>query len=99
MVACNRLALLQKCVSALRRQTRKPYAIVVIHHRSTNGTEAWLLQQPVFITSTQPKGGVTPGFIGGLQHGYTQGANWVWLIDDDTIPEDTVDGGVEEFKG
>lgn len=85
VVTYNRLTLLQECVHALRQQTRKPDSIVVINHSSTDGTEEWLAQQTDITTITQPNGGATPGFIRGLHHGYTHGADWVWLMDDDTI--------------
>lgn len=87
VVTYNRLALLQECIDAIRRQTYKPDGLVVINNSSTDGTLEWLATQPDIRIVTQPNGGASPGFIRGLQEGYAAGADWVWLMDDDTIPE------------
>ncbi|NJO25235.1 MAG: glycosyltransferase [Bacteroidia bacterium] len=48
----QRQALLSECITALRNQSRKPDAILVVNNGSTDNTEQWLqLQSDVnFIT-------------------------------------------------
>ena len=42
IVSYNRQALLAECIQALRAQTRKPDAILVVNNGSTDNTAVWL---------------------------------------------------------
>ncbi len=86
VVTYNRLALLKKCVQAVIEQTRKPDSIIVINNGSTDGTEEWLAGQPV-ITYTQANNGGAGGFSEGIKRAYNHQADWIWVMDDDTIPQ------------
>jgi GT2 family glycosyltransferase len=86
IVTYNRLELLKKCVNAVKEQTRKPDSIIVINNGSTDGTGEWLAEQSVF-TYTQKNEGGAGGFSSGINQAYSYGANWIWLMDDDTIPQ------------
>jgi GT2 family glycosyltransferase len=86
IVTYNRLELLKKCISAVNDQTKKPDCIIVINNGSTDGTEKWLAEQPV-TTYTQKNEGGAGGFSSGINWAYRNDADWIWLMDDDTIPQ------------
>lgn len=85
IVTYNRLGLLKKCVKAVTEQTRKPDSVIVINNGSTDDTEEWLSQQSV-ITYTQKNIGGAGGFSFGIDAAKAHNADWIWLMDDDTIP-------------
>lgn len=85
VVTYNRLTLLKESIAALLAQTRPTDAVLVINNNSTDGTEEWLATQPVTMITQENNGGAS-GFYRGIKEAYTQGADWVWLMDDDTIP-------------
>ena len=45
VVTYNRVNLLKECITALRNQTHKPDAILVINNGSTDDTAQWLQTQ------------------------------------------------------
>ena len=53
VVTYNRQALLSECIAALRNQTHKPDAILVVNNGSTDNTEQWLNQQTDIIAINQ----------------------------------------------
>ncbi len=85
----NRLALLQECVHAVRTQTHPVSGILVINNGSTDGTAEWLQQQADIKSITQPNKGGSFGFCTGIREAYAQGPDWIWLMDDDTVPTPT----------
>ena len=87
IVAYNRLALLRDCVEALRRQARRPDAILVVDNGSTDGTSDWLATQPDVQTLRQRNAGSAGGFAQGLSWAVRAGHDWVWLMDDDCLPD------------
>jgi rhamnopyranosyl-N-acetylglucosaminyl-diphospho-decaprenol beta-1,3/1,4-galactofuranosyltransferase len=89
VVTWNRRALLTEALRAVRDQTRPPEVVVVVDNASTDGTsdlvrasfpEADLL---IAERNTGGAGGFTLGVDRALQHG----ADLIWLMDDDTVPE------------
>jgi rhamnopyranosyl-N-acetylglucosaminyl-diphospho-decaprenol beta-1,3/1,4-galactofuranosyltransferase len=87
IVTRDRLALLQQCVEALRSQTRAPDRILVVDNASSDGTAGWLAaQEGVETLRLAENGGGAGGFHAGLRHAHAEGAEWMWLMDDDTIP-------------
>ncbi len=86
IVTYNRLKLLKKCLNAVIGQTRKPDEIMVINNGSTDGTTEWLSTQPVTTYTRENKGGAD-GFSYGIDMAYNCGADWIWIMDDDTIPQ------------
>jgi rhamnopyranosyl-N-acetylglucosaminyl-diphospho-decaprenol beta-1,3/1,4-galactofuranosyltransferase len=84
IVTFNRLNLLEKCLTAVKSQTRVPDQIVVINNGSTDGTEQWLVGQGVTTYHQQNQGGAG-GFSRGIAEAYNHGADWIWVMDDDTI--------------
>jgi rhamnopyranosyl-N-acetylglucosaminyl-diphospho-decaprenol beta-1,3/1,4-galactofuranosyltransferase len=87
VVTYNRLTLLKKCLSGIKSQTHAPDQIVVINNGSTDGTELWLAEQHGVIAYHQPNQGGAGGFSRGIAEAYNRGADWIWIMDDDTIPK------------
>jgi GT2 family glycosyltransferase len=86
VVTYNRKALLQECIGALLQQQFPPTHIIVVDNSSTDGTGQWLQSQQGLQVITQPNNGGSWGFYSGVAAAYRQGADWVWIMDDDTIP-------------
>jgi len=86
VVTYNRLALLKDCIEALRHQTRKLNAIIVINNSSTDGTREWLKQQADLNVVHQENGGGALGFYRGMKEAHNKGYDWVWMMDDDVEP-------------
>jgi len=84
VVTNNRLGLLKECLTALQNQSRSLDEIVVINNGSTDGTTEWLATQPFFIIN-QANLGASGGFYQGVKTAYQRGADWIWILDDDTI--------------
>jgi rhamnopyranosyl-N-acetylglucosaminyl-diphospho-decaprenol beta-1,3/1,4-galactofuranosyltransferase len=89
VVTHNRRALLSECLAALADQTRAPDRVIVVDNASTDGTGAMLAaEHPEVDTLTlSENAGGAGGFYEGLRRAHGLGADWVWLMDDDTIPE------------
>ncbi|HPH84341.1 MAG TPA: glycosyltransferase family 2 protein [Ferruginibacter sp.] len=88
VVTHNRQALLAECIAALRKQTRPVNSILVINNGSTDGTEAWLKNQPGIDFITQGNVGGAGGFSKAIQTGYERGYEWIWCMDDDGMPKE-----------
>ncbi|MCS6711033.1 glycosyltransferase [Brachybacterium sp. EF45031] len=89
VVTYNRQQLLRECLDGLAAQTRPPQAVVVIDNASTDASGRVAAQHPV-VTETIPlqrnvggAGGFATGIARALQ---VHGADWVWVMDDDTVP-------------
>lgn len=93
IVTYNRLAKLKKCLAAYETQTLSPTYILVIDNCSTDGTGEYLdewakrtsLRSPAVIHCPRNFGG-SGGFYMGMQEAIKQGAEWVWVADDDAYP-------------
>lgn len=86
----NRSELLQKCLDAILSQTRPCDDILVINNASTDGTRELLEsgQYPgIKIYSLKENRGAAGGFNAGFRLAYDNGADQVWMMDDDVIPE------------
>ncbi len=88
VVSYNRQALLSECISALRNQTRKPDAILVVNNGSTDNTESWLSDQKDIFYVTQTNLGSGGGFNTGITWAYQKGYAWIWCMDDDGYPRE-----------
>jgi rhamnopyranosyl-N-acetylglucosaminyl-diphospho-decaprenol beta-1,3/1,4-galactofuranosyltransferase len=89
IVTYNRFELLKECIAAVKAQTYKASSILVVNNNSTDGTTEWLNKQPDLITIHQLNKGGAWGFYTGLKEAYKTGADWFWVMDDDTIPSET----------
>ena len=88
VVSYNRQSLLAECITALRNQTRKLDAILVINNGSTDNTEKWLLEQSDVFFITQKNVGSSGGFNTGIAWAYKHGYSWIWCMDDDGYPKE-----------
>ncbi|MEO5891617.1 MAG: glycosyltransferase family 2 protein [Ferruginibacter sp.] len=88
VVTYNRKSLLAECISALRNQTRKPDAILVINNGSTDNTEQWLQSQKDLFFITQKNVGSGGGFNTGISWAYKNNYSWIWCMDDDGYPKE-----------
>lgn len=94
VVTYNRKDLLIECLEALITQTYKIDKIVVINNCSTDGTELlfeekakFYTEQIKFITTEKNIGGAG-GFETGFKVAEQYEYDWLWIMDDDTIPKD-----------
>jgi GT2 family glycosyltransferase len=93
VVTFNRRVLLMRCLSALAGQSRLPNRILVIDNASTDGTrdllqsEGWLGRQNFELLTLSDNTGGAGGFSFGLKHAVENGADWVWMMDDDAEPQ------------
>ncbi len=88
VVTFNRRALLEECLAALTAQTRPPDRILVVDNASGDGTADMIRTkhpQVTLLALLQNIGGAG-GFHEGLRAAHEGGADWAWLMDDDTIP-------------
>jgi rhamnopyranosyl-N-acetylglucosaminyl-diphospho-decaprenol beta-1,3/1,4-galactofuranosyltransferase len=92
VVTYNRRDLLTQCLDALAAQTTGLRAIVVVDNDSTDGTADVLSQHPAHpeaLYLSHNVGGAG-GFAAGIAYALTHhDPDWVWVMDDDTIPRDT----------
>ncbi len=94
IVTYNRIEYLRQCLPAVLGQSLPVNEIIVINNQSTDGTEAWLSEysaaNPIVKVTTLPSNvGGAGGFEAGIKIAAEQGADYVWIMDDDTIPSST----------
>lgn len=87
VVTFNRLSLLTEAIEALKKQTVQLKDIIVVDNGSTDGTGAWLDNQVGIVVKHQANSGGAGGFSSGISYATSYDADWVWLMDDDTICE------------
>ncbi|WP_404473754.1 glycosyltransferase family 2 protein [Vreelandella venusta] len=86
----NRKDLLTRCLDAVYSQTRPCDCVIVIDNASTDDTEKMLLktEYPGLIVSVLKDNiGASGGYNAGLRLAYQKGADFIWAMDDDVIPE------------
>jgi GT2 family glycosyltransferase len=93
VVTFNRRELLLQCLSALAGQSSPLTAIVVVDNASTDGTqaavEAYRARCPcniVYVKLEHNTGGAG-GFAHGVSRAMELDCDWLWLMDDDAIPQ------------
>ena len=88
VVTHNRRELLAECLAAIYGQTQRPERVLVVDNASADGTpemvkegfpEAELLVLPT-------NEGAAGGFHEGMKAAVQRGFEWLWVMDDDTIP-------------
>lgn len=88
VVTFNRRELLRECLRALEGQQRPVDHILVIDNASTDGTGELLDAEFPGVENVrlEVNGGGSGGFHEGVKRAYAQGYDWMWLMDDDGIP-------------
>src|SRR5581483_12157335 len=87
IVTNNRLKWLQPCIAACRSQTRALNEMIIINCGSTDGTREWLDGQSDLTTVHQANIGAAGGVRLGIQLAYDKGHDWIWVLDDDCLPD------------
>jgi rhamnopyranosyl-N-acetylglucosaminyl-diphospho-decaprenol beta-1,3/1,4-galactofuranosyltransferase len=91
VVTRNRREMLAECLDALGAQSRPPDRVLVIDNASGDGTVAMLRESypQIGVLALAANQGGAGGFYEGLRAAHAAGADWTWLMDDDTIPSET----------
>ncbi|WP_462267230.1 glycosyltransferase [Mucilaginibacter sp.] len=89
VVTYNRFELTKEVIAALKKQTYPLKELLVINNSSTDGTREWLAQQEGITVIDQPNNGISGGVYTAVKHGAKTGADWTWVMDDDSIPTET----------
>ena len=89
VVTYNRRDLLLESLAAVHGQTRAPDAVIVVDNASTDGTAAAVRDRfpGRRLAELARNTGGAGGFAYGLALALADGADLVWLMDDDTVPE------------
>lgn len=89
VVTWNRRVLLEQCLEALMAQTRACDRVLVVDNASDDGTDellaAW--SDRVTVLRLDRNTGGAGGFNAGVRAAVEDGADRVWLMDDDVLPE------------
>jgi rhamnopyranosyl-N-acetylglucosaminyl-diphospho-decaprenol beta-1,3/1,4-galactofuranosyltransferase len=92
VVAWNRRELVVETLAALAAQTVPLHEVVVIDNASTDGSGDVIRERfpDVALTRLPTNTGGAGGFTAGIERALTvHGAELVWLMDDDTVPDPT----------
>ena len=95
VVTHNRKELLLQCLDAIARQAHPVAGVLVVDNASTDGTEEALAKSGLGARlrldylRLERNGGGAEGFHYGVRHSLASGADWIWLMDDDTIARPT----------
>jgi GT2 family glycosyltransferase len=89
VVTHNRWSFLQKSLEGLKRQTVALSDVIVIDNASEDGTREGVLQKFPWVSYQLLKEnlGGAGGFSEGIRFGYEKGYDWLWVMDDDAVPE------------
>ena len=93
VVTYNRKYMLGDCLNAILAQTVPVDKIFVIDQHSTDSTEEYLLEKDflkhplIDYRYMECNSGGAGGFHDGMKLAYENGADWIWVMDDDVIPE------------
>lgn len=98
VVTYNRLNLLKEVLHAFEKQTVYPSYMIIVDNASSDGTyeylEKWkntvLNKFKVYIIKNEENVGGSGGFYIGTQKAIDVGADWIWVSDDDAIPQENV---------
>ena len=93
VVTYNRRPLLAQCIEALSNQSLSASTIMIIDNASTDDTEPWykssnhIKNEKIIYKKLNLNVGGAGGFSFGLQYALDKEYEWVWLMDDDALPE------------
>ena len=93
VVTYNRKVLLKECLEALLNQTYDFNKLILIDNNSTDGTYEMLKEYKIIdndkveYVHLEKNIGGAGGFYEGMKISSSTLADWTWIMDDDTIPE------------
>jgi rhamnopyranosyl-N-acetylglucosaminyl-diphospho-decaprenol beta-1,3/1,4-galactofuranosyltransferase len=89
VVTYNRRDLLLEALAAVHAQSRPADAVIVVDNASADGTAAAVRSQfpGVHLAELTRNWGGAGGFAYGISLAIADGADLLWLMDDDTVPE------------
>lgn len=95
VVTYNRKTLLLECINSLINQTYKLNKIIIVDNNSSDGTEEYLIENGIignkiidYLKLPCNIGGAG-GFHEGIKKTIQEEYDWVWVMDDDSIPTAT----------
>ena len=92
VVTYNRKELLQQCIDSVLKQKNCSCDIIVVDNASTDGTQEMMIKQydvpEVIYINTGTNLGGAGGFQFGIKKAVLFGYEYVWIMDDDTLPEE-----------
>lgn len=93
VVTYNRKELLLECLKAIYLQTYQISQLILVDNASTDGTKSALINNGYFekesfqyISMPTNEGGAG-GFFKGIDIAKNMDVDWLWIMDDDTIPD------------
>ncbi len=105
VVTYNRSALLLECLAALDRQSRPVDRVILVDNGDADKTRsvfasaaAAIVKRLTYIALSHNAGGAG-GFQVGIERAYRDGYDWLWLMDDDVVPETTALAELLEAHG
>ena len=93
VVTYNRKELLKECIDSLLKQEGAACDIIVVDNASSDGTAELVRDEynipKVIYTNTGANLGGAGGFQYGVKKAVLLGYEYVWIMDDDTLPQST----------
>lgn len=93
IVTYNRKELLAECINSILNQTVEVKDIIVVDNNSNDGTEEFLqenkLMDKIIYNKLSENIGGAGGFNYGIKESTKKEYEWVWIMDDDSIPNST----------
>ncbi|HEY2577725.1 MAG TPA: glycosyltransferase family 2 protein [Streptosporangiaceae bacterium] len=101
VVTYNRRDLLLEALAAVHAQSRAPDAVIVVDNASTDGSAAAVRDSfpGVQLAQLDRNTGGAGGFAYGMKLALDSGADLIWLMDDDTVPEPDALRALIEARG
>ena len=90
VLSYKRKELLKRCLEGIKAQSRPCDGIIVVDNASGDGTLEMVLQLQwpnLRVYELSRNTGASGGFSAGFRIAYQLGADFVWMMDDDVIPE------------
>jgi len=87
----NRKKLFGECLGGLLKQSRRPEMVFVVDNASEDGTDSFFKEKysknkNFRYIRLKKNIGPSGGFYVGIKEAYKEGADWFWLMDDDSEP-------------